>query len=63
MKLKNKNRFYKLSYFLRKLYSLKLLSFFSSNLIFFRKCICGFKADIAERYLLLAKKFLEKIGA
>jgi len=31
MKLKNKNRFYKLSYFLRKLYSLKLLSFFLSE--------------------------------
>ena len=31
MKLKNKNRFYKLSYFLRKLYSFKFVSFFLSE--------------------------------
>ena len=31
MKLKNKYRFYKLSYFLRKLYSFKFLSFFLSE--------------------------------
>ena len=53
MKLKNKNRFYKLSYFLRKLYSLKLLSFFLSE-NFLRKKI--FKNFNDENFIVSSLK-------